>query len=142
MENPDAQPTAFLQSHRVARLATADRLGRPHVVPICYVYDGTCLYSLLDQKPKRVPLVRLKRMRNILENHHVALVVDDYSEDWSRLAYVLITGSAQLLEASEEQRRAVALLREKYPQYRRMDVDNSPVIKITPERITTWEAID
>ena len=60
---------------------------------------------------------RLKRVLNIMANPNVALVIDDYSEDWSALAYVLIQGVAEILETGDEQRQAEALLRDKYPQY-------------------------
>jgi nitroimidazol reductase NimA-like FMN-containing flavoprotein (pyridoxamine 5'-phosphate oxidase superfamily) len=31
----------FINSHRVARLATVDAAGRPSVIPICYIFDGS-----------------------------------------------------------------------------------------------------
>src|SRR5262245_62171418 len=86
---------AFIRAHRVARLATADGAGRPLVLPICYVLRGEALYSPTDAKPKRVPVQRLKRLQNIRENPSVAVVIDDYGEDWTRLAYVLLHGTAE-----------------------------------------------
>ena len=77
-------------------------------------------------------------MRNILANPHVSLVVDHYEEDWTRLQYVMVTGDAELLESGEEWTRAIAMLREKYPQYQSMDLGESPVIKITPARFVPW----
>ena len=88
----------FINAHRVARLATADALGRPAVIPICYVFDGTSLYSAIDQKPKRGGPKELQRIRNIRVNPNVALVIDDYSENWSQLVYVLVHGIAQIIE--------------------------------------------
>lgn len=132
----------FIASHRVARLATADAAGVPHAVPICYVFDGICIYSALDLKPKRVQGRALKRVRNILENPNVALIIDDYSEDWNELAYVLIQGSAHLVDAlmdqGEEQRRAEALLREKYPQYEALLEPGCTVIRIAPSNVVSW----
>ena len=128
----------FLRSARSGHLATADAKGRPHVIPVCYVFDGDAIYSVLDAKPKSTPLRQLRRVRNILANPQVSLVVDHYEEDWSRLRYVLVVGEAGLLEAGEEWSRAIVLLREKYPQYRDMNLDESPVIKITPVRFTPW----
>ena len=128
----------FLRSARSGHLATADAKGRPHVIPVCYVFDGDAIYSVLDAKPKSTPLRQLRRVRNILANPQVSLVVDHYEEDWSRLRYVLVSGEAGLLEAGEEWSRAIVLLREKYPQYRDMNLDESPVIKITPVRFTPW----
>ena len=141
MIQPTEAQRAFLESHRVAHLATADAQGRPHVVPICYAYDGACLYVVIDTKPKRVGPLQLKRLRNITENPHVAVVVDDYSDDWSRLAYVLIRGRADVLMKGEAHERALRLLRAKYPQYRKMALEERPVIRITPESLASWGAI-
>ncbi len=122
----------------MAHMATADAGGAPHAVPICYAFDGLHLYSVIDLKPKRVAARGLKRVRNILANSRVAIVIDDYDEEWEKLAYVLIQGPAEVLEGGEEQRRAVTLLREKYQQYRDMDIDEGTVIKATVERVTAW----
>ena len=128
----------LIDSIRVARLATADSSGAPHVVPICFVYDGGNFYSVLDQKPKRTPVERLKRVRNIVSNPRVSLVLDHYDEDWSRLWYGLVTGTALLIRSGPEHGRAIALLKHKYAQYEDMMIDASPVIRIIPERTTWW----
>ena len=131
---------AFIASHRVARMATADQTGTPHVVPVCYAFDGTSVYTALDRKPKRLPARRLRRVRNIQSNPRVSLIVDDYSEDWSMLRYVLVHGTAEVLETGNERDRAEELLREKYPQYAGMLDVGSSVIKIVPDRVTSWSA--
>ncbi len=136
-----SQESALIKAGRVARMATADAQGAPHLIPVCFAYDGSYFYSVLDRKPKRAALTRLKRVRNILSNPNVALVLDHFEEDWSKLWYVLVTGTAQLVHAGEEHRRAIAVLREKYPQYRDMDIDENPVIRITPTRVTSWGAL-
>ena len=108
------------------------------MVPVCYVFDGDAIYSVLDAKPKSTPLRQLRRVRNILANPQVSLVVDHYDEDWSSLRYVLVLGVAALLQEGEEWAGAIVMLQEKYPQYQDMDLDESPVIKITPTRFATW----
>ncbi len=128
----------FLRSARYGHLATADVKGQPHVIPVCYVFDGEAIYSVLDAKPKSTPLRQLRRVRNILANPQVSLVVDHYEDDWSRLRYVMVLGEAGLLQEGEEWARAIVMLREKYPQYQEMDLDESPVIKITPVRFIPW----
>ena len=128
----------FLRSARSGHLATANAKGQPHVIPICFVFDGEAVYSVLDAKPKSTPLRQLRRVRNILANPQVSLVVDQYEEDWSRLRYVMMLGEARLLQEGAEWARAIAMLREKYPQYQEMDLDESPVIKITPDRFIPW----
>ena len=147
--------------YRVAHLATADPRGKPLVVPVCFACGKDCIYSVLDEKPKRVTVSRLRRVRNIIANPQVCLLVDHYEEDWSRLAYILIEGTAKILyektertertestegtertEATEraEYAEALRLLRVKYPQYRAMRLDGRPVIKISPQRFIPWKA--
>ncbi len=123
----------------VGHLATADAEGRPYVVPFCFVCDGSSIYSILDAKPKSSELRRLRRVRNILDNPRVSLVIDHYEEDWSKLWFLLVQGTAELLESSPEHVAALARLRSKYPQYQRMDLDDNPMIKITAERATGWD---
>lgn len=138
----DADARALLARHRVAHLATAGRDGAPHVVPLCFALDGDILYFVIDAKPKRRTGTGLQRMRNLLENPRVALVIDDYDEDWSRLAYVLVRGHAAVVDDAAETHRALTSLRAKYPQYRAMPLDGAehPVVRITPERVHVWRA--
>jgi len=124
---------------RVARLATADRRGRPHVVPICFAAVGRRLYTPIDEKPKRAAPLRLKRVRNIVANPHVALVVDAYREDWRRLWYVLVFGTARVLRpGAAGHAAALRALRLKYRQYRTMRLEERPVLAVTPVRVVTW----
>ena len=129
---------SFLRSARTGHLATADVKGQPHVIPVCYAFDGESIYSVLDAKPKTTPLKNLRRVRNILANPQVSLVVDHYDEDWKQLQYILVSGNAEMLESGEEWAQAIANLRQKYPQYKSMDLNNSPVIKINPARYSPW----
>ena len=134
----DETAARFITSHRVARLATADRSGTPHVVPICFVLDDDTLYTALDAKPKRVEVRDLKRVRNIVSNPQVALVFDRYTEDWTRIGYVLVTGEARLVEDASERAASEALLRAKYRQYRSMLLPGSPIIRIDALRAVGW----
>jgi PPOX class probable F420-dependent enzyme len=131
----------FVVESRVARLATVDETGAPHVVPVCYATDGRAYYSPLDAKPKRTPPERLQRVRNLRGNPRVALLIDHYDEDWTRLRFVMVRGRAELLEAGTEWRAARALLEAKYPQYRGLPLPpGAPVIKIVPDRVVGWSA--
>ena len=130
---------AFLDTQRAGRLATATSDGAPHVIPVCYACDGASLYIALDAKPKRVAPERLRRIRNILENPRVALVIDRYSDDWSQLAYLLIQGTAVLVRPdAAEHSRAIMLLRERYVQYLAMPIEQQPVIAIRPATVVAW----
>src|SRR5260370_16484849 len=88
---------AFIQAQRVARLATSDADGHPHVVPVCFAFDGSRFYIALDEKPKRVEPRQLRRVRNIEARHEAMLLFDRYDDDWSRLGYVQVYGHAALL---------------------------------------------
>ena len=130
---------ARLELARIARLATLDADQRPHMIPICFVWDGSIFYSAIDRKPKRVAPTRLARLKNIKETPHVALLVDEYDEDWTRLWYVLIRGKAELVSATSKRKQALQLLRAKYPQYAAgMLSDDAPILRIIPQRITAW----
>jgi PPOX class probable F420-dependent enzyme len=130
---------AFVQAQRAGRLATADERGTPHVVPVCYAYDGARFYTPLDEKPKRASDRALRRVRNITTRGEASLVIDRYDDDWSRLGYVLVTGRAELIEPGESGHAgALALLRARYPQYRAMALESRPVIALTPTSIVSW----
>jgi PPOX class probable F420-dependent enzyme len=138
----DRTARAFLARHRVGRLATADAAGAPHVVPFCYAVVGGNVYFVIDEKPKHPGGRALKRMRNIAENPRVAVVVDDYGEDWTTLAFLLVHGRAVVVTAAHERRQALAALRVRYPQYRAMDLDGlaHPLVRIAPSRVHFWQA--
>jgi PPOX class probable F420-dependent enzyme len=134
----------MLKKARVARLATLDARSRPHIVPVCFVYDGKLFYTAIDQKPKRVARERLARLRNIQATPRVALLIDKYDEDWTQLWYILVRGNAKLIPESldKEHARALRKLKAKYPQYAQgMLADDAPIIRITPVRTTSWGKI-
>ena len=128
----------FLEAQRVARLATADVRGAPHVVPVCFALADGTLYVTIDEKPKRRTGPPLKRLRNIAENPAVAVVVDRYDDDWARLGWVMLRGRAEILTGGEEHARAQALLRARYPQLNDMAIASLPVIAVRVERVTSW----
>ncbi len=134
-----AAEQTFVQRQRVARLATADENGHPTLIPICYAFDGKLFYTPLDEKPKSVSGTQLKRVRNIEARHEAALLIDQYSDDWSQLGYILIHAHAELLfPPAEHHTQALQLLRERYVQYRTMKLEQHALIVLTPERITAW----
>jgi len=138
---PEISPEirAKLEAARIARLATLDAERRPHLIPICFVLEGSVFYSAIDRKPKRVAPARLTRLKNIKETPHVALHVDQYDEDWKCLWYVLVRGKARLVSAPAERKRAIQRLRRKYPQYDAGTLfDDAPVLRVTPQRIIAW----
>ncbi len=130
---------AFIHKLRAGRLATANEQGSPHIVPVCYAFDGTYFYIALDEKPKRVEKTQLRRVRNIEARHEASLLIDQYDDDWSQLGYILVHGKAELISGEHElHKEALILLRERYIQYRTMALEQYPVIMITPDKITAW----
>ena len=131
--------SSFAKTQRVARLATADAGGHPHIVPVCYAFDAIHFYIPLDEKPKKVDESKLRRVRNIEARHEASLLIDQYDDDWSRLGFVLIHGHAGLHQPIDPlHTQALVLLRERYFQYRTMELENHSVIVITPDSVTSW----
>jgi PPOX class probable F420-dependent enzyme len=133
---------AFLDAHAVGHLATADATGAPHVVPLCYARLGDRLYFVADDKPKRRGPLALKRLANIAANPRVALVVDDYDADWSRLAYLLVHLDAAIVEDAAEYAAALGALRRRYPPYGAMPLEPAthPMVRMTPRRWHLWRS--
>jgi PPOX class probable F420-dependent enzyme len=136
-----AEERTFAEGQRVGRLATADAAGMPHVVPICYAVVGDKFYFVVDEKPKRSRR-GLKRLRNIAANAQVALVMDHYDENWSRLAFLLVQGQAALVTDPSEYAAGLEALRRRYPQYRSMALqfEQHPMVRITLRRHHLWRA--
>jgi PPOX class probable F420-dependent enzyme len=131
---------AFLARARRAHLATAGADGAPHVVPVCFaVLDRQTLAFAIDDKPK-APGRTLRRLANLRANPRFALVVDRWDEDWSRLAYVLVSGRGATIDDPARRGIAVAALRARYPQYVAMNLDGArhAVIELAVERVHVW----
>jgi PPOX class probable F420-dependent enzyme len=125
-----------VRAARVARLATIDPDGRPHLVPIVFALAGERLYSAVDAKPKRSR--SLRRVANARERPDVTVLIDHYEDDWRRLWWVSLRGRARVLEAGEEAERALGLLVDKYEQYRREP--GRPVLAVDILEWRSWDA--
>jgi PPOX class probable F420-dependent enzyme len=138
-ESPPAWALAMLREARVGRLGTSDAAGRPLVVPVCFAFDGTAVYSAVDDKPKRTRALR--RLRNVGENPQACVLVDVWDEDWTRLAWVSVEGRAEVLTAGGDFVRALEALRAKYPQYRTMNLEaDGAVLRVRGDRVRSWRA--
>jgi PPOX class probable F420-dependent enzyme len=126
-----------LTAARVARLATTDPDGRPHLVPIVFALDGDTLYSAVDRKPKRS--AKLRRIENARARPDVTILVDHYNEDWTRLWWIRLRGRARVLDDGEERERALALLQDKYPQYGAEPPDGA-VLAVDVIEVRKWSA--
>jgi PPOX class probable F420-dependent enzyme len=121
----------------VARLATTDPDGRPHLVPIVFVLEGDTLYSAVDRKPKRSRTLR--RIENARARPDVTVLVDHYEPDWSRLWWIRLRGRARVLDDGRERERALALLTQKYPQYGTEPPDGA-VLAVDVTEVREWHA--
>ena len=126
-----------LTTARVARLATTDPDGRPHLVPIVFALDGDTLYSAVDRKRKRSS--KLRRIENARARPDVTILVDHYDEDWSLLWWIRLRGRARVLDDGDERERALGLLADKYPQYREEPPDG-PVLAVDVTETRDWSA--
>jgi PPOX class probable F420-dependent enzyme len=126
-----------IKTAMVARLATVGPDGRPHIVPITFASADGSLYFAVDQKPKRTR--NLQRLRNIVANPAVSVLVDHYEDDWSSLWWVRVDGTARIVEEGPEFDEAIALLSARYEQYR-SNRPAGPVVAIKVERMTGWSA--
>ena len=135
----------LLRGARRAVLATIAADGAPRLVPITFVVENDVIYTPLDEKPKRVTDPRdLARARDIAQRPRVAVLVEDWDEDWTQLGWLRLSGSARLIgpddESAPEHADAVRLLRAKYAQYADHALETRPVIRIAVERTSSWFA--
>jgi PPOX class probable F420-dependent enzyme len=122
----------------VARLATLDPDGRPHIIPILFAFERDTLYSAVDAKPKRSRTLR--RIENARARPQVTVLVDHYEGDWSRLWWVRLRGNARVLDRGDDEAdRALELLAEKYPQYLET-APGFPVLAIDVGEWRGWSA--
>ena len=128
---------ARFAAERVARLATADASGTPHLVPVTFAVDGDRVVTAVDAKPKRDG--HLRRLENIATRPRVALLVDHYHDDWRRLWWVRADGTARIVEGGAQLERALELLRDRYAQYRQVELIG-PAVVVEVERWVGWEA--
>src|SRR5215218_805932 len=122
----------FIKRARVARLATVDYTSKPHLVPVVFVFDGNHFFIPIDQKRKTVKPQRLKRIKNIQDNPNVALLIDKYSEDWTKLAFVMIQGKASIItsktQGNIQLQEAYKKLETKYRQYQKIGLGKMCII--------------
>jgi PPOX class probable F420-dependent enzyme len=133
----EAEMRERFERARIARLATVDVDGQPHVVPICFALIGDRIVSVVDAKPKRTP--KLRRLANIRVQPRVSVLVDEYDEDWTRLWWVRADGAARVVEDGNERDDAVATLTAKYPQYEE-EPPAGPMVEISVDRWRSWSA--
>jgi PPOX class probable F420-dependent enzyme len=144
----DPAELAFLVAARRAILATIDPGGQPRLVPICFIVAAVAdeplrLLTPLDDKPKATDDKRaLARLRDIAARPAVSVLVERWDEDWTRLAWLRLHGTASLLDPAVVPGDAASRLRGKYPQYAMHDLESSPMIAIRIEHARSWGALE
>ncbi len=129
----------LLGEARVGHLGLLDEDDRPRVLPVTFALAGERLYSVVDEKPKRVPGAELARVRYLRRRPAAALTVDRYDDDWSRLAWVQVLGTVEVHDDPTTRAGAFAALAAKYEPYRRR-VPEGPLLELVPERVLRWRA--
>ena len=143
----DTYPKSIIHKARVARLATVDLECMPHLVPVVFAFDNDrdFYFIPIDEKTKRSRPKNLKRVRNIKENPNVALLIDEYNEDWTKLYFIMIQGKASIIGGKKLDENETSLLEKahkllynKYPQYQKIGVGEY-VIMIMPQKVIAWK---
>lgn len=129
---------ALLDEARVARLSYVDERDRPRVLPVTFAVEGGAVWSAIDEKPKRTR--HPARLRHLSRRPEAALLVDVYDDDWSRLAWVQLMGTVEIVDASNA-RDALRVLAAKYPQYAER-TPPGPLLRLRVERALQWRAAD
>jgi PPOX class probable F420-dependent enzyme len=131
----------------VARLATVNSECKPHLIPVVFVFDNDCYFIPIDEKTKRSKPEKLKRAKNIQQNPNVALLIDEYNEDWRKLHFIMIQGKASIIGRKELEQnelvlleKAPRLLSHKYLRYQKIGIGEY-VIMIVPQKVITWKNV-
>jgi nitroimidazol reductase NimA-like FMN-containing flavoprotein (pyridoxamine 5'-phosphate oxidase superfamily) len=104
---PDAVK-AFIDGAHVCRIATVREGGTPHIIPVCPAFDGDrTMY--VDVAKDGVTA------RALVSSDRITAIVDEYSDDWSKLKAVILRCRAEQLQGAELE-KAWELFRAKYPQ--------------------------
>ena len=140
----DRYVKSVIDRARVARLATVDSENKPYLVPVVFVFDGDYFFIPIDEKRKEVKPEKLKRIKNIRGNPNVSLLIDEYSEDWTKLVFVMIQGKATIITTKTGGNIQIHSLKEaykklitKYSQYQKIGLSEMCII-IKPEKVTSW----
>jgi PPOX class probable F420-dependent enzyme len=126
----------LLERERVARLAFVDDDDHPRVLPVTFCLNEGAIWSAIDRKPKRT--AEPARIGYLRRRPEAALVVDVYEDDWSRLRWVQVMGTIEVVDASAEP-PALAALAAKYRQYEEQRPPG-PLLRLSVDRVRCWRA--
>ena len=133
-----ASESSFLNASDRGFLSTSGSSGRPTIVPVCFVCHNDTIYVPIDDKPKKGGRGKLARLANLEANPAAAFIVDNYSDNWTKLSYLLVHGKGRVVEDRNEAGMAKDLLRRKYSQYPSLKLEIHSVIAIDVEETKLW----
>ena len=143
----DTYLKTIIDKATVARLATVDSECKPHLIPVVFVFDNDCYFIPIDEKTKQSKPENLKRIKDIQQNPNVALLIDEYNEDWRKLYFIMIQGKASIIGGKELEQNELVLLEKahkllsgKYVQYQETGIGEY-VIMIVPQKVITWKNV-
>jgi PPOX class probable F420-dependent enzyme len=141
MRLPEREVERLLGTWPVARLATLDPSGRPHLVPIVFATHAGVLWSAIDEKPKSTR--DLARVRHLRRDPRATLLLDHYDDDWKRLWWIRLDVIGTVVEPDALDRAAaLEALRGKYAQYRARGLlaSDAPLLRFEIQAIRSWRA--
>jgi PPOX class probable F420-dependent enzyme len=130
--------TSLVRDARVARLAYLDGDDRPRVLPVTFAVAGEAVWTAIDEKPKKTR--EPARVAYLRRRPEAALVMDEYDDDWTRLAWVQLIGRVDILPV-ESAPEGIAALAAKYAQYADQ-TPPGPLLRLTVERALHWRATE
>ncbi|MDG6997138.1 MAG: pyridoxamine 5'-phosphate oxidase family protein [Nitrososphaerota archaeon] len=136
---------SYARKSKVAHLATVDSEGNPHLVPVVFAATRDSIYLVVDRKTKKKSILR--RLENIVQNGKASFLIDKYSEDWSKLSYLMLSCQAEILgpgKFQEEKKQAARLFKRKYSQYSNgkyfpSDLANAFFVRLLPPKAIFWQ---
>ena len=130
----------FLGEQKVCRLATVDRRGQPHVVPIWHILLDGDLY--IETSPSS------KKGLNLKANPKMALVVDA-GDSFDAYKGVMIQGRVEFVKDKKMLVRFREAMAQRYfgtsehPGYKYLVSGSAPLLmKVIPKKIITWDYSD
>ena len=122
----------FVKSQDVGRVATVDKNGMPHSVPVCPVLDGGKIYFATELNASKV--------KNIEATSKAAIVFDLYSNSWKKLRGVMLRCNARVVKKAAFT-KIRAKLYKKYPQYKKeapIEPGDSVIVELQPVKKFVW----
>ena len=126
----------FLKKQKILRLATLDKKGNPHVVPVWYLFDSKKLYIGTNSKTEKA--------KNVKDNSKVSFCVD-VGINSPDIFGVMGQGNAKLIIGKNEVSRIEKTILLRYfktlnnKSAQELLEETDCIIEIVPKRYSVWE---